>query len=181
MSNKTTEIKRARKIGPRKIGPRKIWSLYICKEKNGCNTCIKNQFHATSEAIQSHHIAINKFFHFDEYFAVHCCVATDLCNFVNQNLPFRVIEAIFLSLQGIFYSLQSYTGPVQWQNRIFPEYYFHTGKNLFSIQGSQVSITGRDGFAVYFLIVLLLNQIYTLSPYCVLVRSLNHYHYTTKM
>ena len=39
-------------------------------------------------------------------------------------------------------SLQSRTGPVQGQNRDFPVYFSHTGKNLFSLQGSQVIETG---------------------------------------
>ena len=39
-------------------------------------------------------------------------------------------------------TLQSRTGPVQGQNRDFPVYFFHTGKNLFSLQGSQVIETG---------------------------------------
>ena len=63
-------------------------------------------------------------------------------------------------------TLQSRTGPVQGQNRDFPVYFFHTGKNLFSLQGSKVMKTDfslygntiqgkpcfhyRDGFAVKF-------------------------------
>ena len=39
-------------------------------------------------------------------------------------------------------TLQSRTGPVQGQNRDFPVYFSHTGKNLFSLQGSQVIETG---------------------------------------
>ena len=39
-------------------------------------------------------------------------------------------------------ALQSRTGPVQGQNRVFPVYFSHTGKNLFSLQGSQVIKTG---------------------------------------
>ena len=41
-----------------------------------------------------------------------------------------------------FTTLQSLTGPVQGQNRVFPEYFSHTEKNLFSLQGSQVMETG---------------------------------------
>ena len=39
-------------------------------------------------------------------------------------------------------TLQSRTGPVQGQNRDFPVYFSHTGKNLLSLQGSQVIETG---------------------------------------
>ena len=39
-------------------------------------------------------------------------------------------------------TLQSLTGPVQSQYRVFPVYFSHTGKNLFSLQGSQVMTTG---------------------------------------
>ena len=39
-------------------------------------------------------------------------------------------------------TLQSHTGTVQGQNRVFPVYFSHTGKNLFSLQGSQVKETG---------------------------------------
>ena len=39
-------------------------------------------------------------------------------------------------------TLQSLRGPVQSQNRVFPVQYFHTGKNLFSLQGSQAMKTG---------------------------------------
>ena len=39
---------------------------------------------------------------------------------------------IFLS------ALHSHTRPVQGQNRVFPVYFSRTGKNLFSLQGSQV-------------------------------------------
>ena len=35
-------------------------------------------------------------------------------------------------------ALQSRTGPVQGQNRVFPVYFSNTGKNLFSLQGSKV-------------------------------------------
>ena len=41
-------------------------------------------------------------------------------------------------------TLQSLTGPVQGQNRVFPVQYFHTGKNLFSIQGSLLEILHRE-------------------------------------
>ena len=43
---------------------------------------------------------------------------------------------------SIQYTLQSLAGPVQGQNRVFPVQYFHTGKNLFSLQGSQLMKTG---------------------------------------
>ena len=39
-------------------------------------------------------------------------------------------------------TLQSRTGPVQGQYRVFPVYFSHTGKNLFSLQGSQLVKTG---------------------------------------
>ena len=39
-------------------------------------------------------------------------------------------------------TLQSRTGPVQGQNRDFPVYFSHTGKNLLSLQGSQMIETG---------------------------------------
>ena len=39
-------------------------------------------------------------------------------------------------------ALQSRTGPVQGQYRVFPVYFSHTGKNLFSLQGFQVIETG---------------------------------------
>ena len=42
----------------------------------------------------------------------------------------------------LIHSLQSRTGPVQGQNRVFPVYHFHTGRNLCSIQGYQVMKTG---------------------------------------
>ena len=45
-----------------------------------------------------------------------------------------------------FTPLQSRTGPVQGQNRDFPVYFSHTGKNLFSLQGSQVIETGFSLF-----------------------------------
>ena len=35
-------------------------------------------------------------------------------------------------------ALQSRTGPVQGQNRVFPVYFSHTGKNLFSSPGNPV-------------------------------------------
>ena len=39
-------------------------------------------------------------------------------------------------------ALQSRTGPVQGLYRDFPVYFSHTGKNLFSLQGSKVMKTG---------------------------------------
>ena len=39
-------------------------------------------------------------------------------------------------------ALQSLIGSVQGQNRDFPVYFFQTGKNLFSLQGSQLMKTG---------------------------------------
>ena len=39
-------------------------------------------------------------------------------------------------------TLQSRTGPVQGQNRVFPVYFSHTGRNMFSLQGSQVIKAG---------------------------------------
>ena len=39
-------------------------------------------------------------------------------------------------------TLQSRTGPVQGQYRVFPVYFSHAGKTLFSLQGFQVMTTG---------------------------------------
>ena len=39
-------------------------------------------------------------------------------------------------------SLQSRTGPVQGQDRVFPVYFSHTGKNLFTLAGIPVMKTG---------------------------------------
>ena len=47
----------------------------------------------------------------------------------------------FVSGCYTFITLQSRRGPVQGQNRVFPVYFSHTGKNLFSLQGSQVMKT----------------------------------------
>ena len=53
--------------------------------------------------------------------------------------------------------LQSRTGPVQDQKRDFPVKFSHTGKNLFSLQGTPALIAGTpvfitgNGFAVYHL------------------------------
>ena len=43
-------------------------------------------------------------------------------------------------------SLQSCTGLVQGQNRVFPVKFSHTGKNLFSLQGTPVLIAGSPVF-----------------------------------
>ena len=45
-------------------------------------------------------------------------------------------------IETSLFKLQSRTGPVHGQNRVFPVYFSHTGKNLFSLQGSQVMKTG---------------------------------------
>ena len=50
----------------------------------------------------------------------------------------RLINGRFMNI----YALQSLIGSVQGQNRDFPVYFFQTGKNLFSLQGSQLMKTG---------------------------------------
>ena len=47
-----------------------------------------------------------------------------------------------LDLTVYFLIIQSRTGPVQGQNRDFPVYFSRTGKNLFSLQGSQLMKAG---------------------------------------
>ena len=42
----------------------------------------------------------------------------------------------------ILTTLQSHTRPVQGQNRVFPVYFSHTGKNLFTLAGIPVMKTG---------------------------------------
>ena len=58
-------------------------------------------------------------------------------------LSWTFVQDFILSLVLLLISaLQSLTGSVQGQNRDFPVYFFPTGKNLFSLQGSQLMETG---------------------------------------
>jgi hypothetical protein len=55
---------------------------------------------------------------------------------------YGVMHCFISDMDSRVNTLQSPTGPVQGQNRVFPVYFSHTGKSLFSLQGSQVIKTG---------------------------------------
>ena len=55
--------------------------------------------------------------------------------------PLNHLESIWYHSEPLD-ALQSRTEPVQGQNRVFPVYLSHTGKYLFSWQGSQMMRTG---------------------------------------
>ena len=59
--------------------------------------------------------------------------------FVNLSICLFSFQILLIDVQP---KLQSRTGTVQGQNRVFPVQFFHTGKNLFSLQGNPVLIAG---------------------------------------
>ena len=63
-------------------------------------------------------------------------------NIIGANIDKGIFFIITLFLDILNSSLQSLTGSLQSENRVFPVKFSHTGKNLFSLQGSQVMETG---------------------------------------
>ena len=74
--------------------------------------------------------------------AIYCPLCSTQCFQTNYLASFQHVIPQQFWIQSELSTLQSRTGPVQGQNGVFSVYFSHTGKNLFSLQGSQVMKTG---------------------------------------
>ena len=74
--------------------------------------------------------------------ALYCPLCSTQCFQTNYLASFQHVIPQQFWIQSELSTLQSRTGPVQGQNGVFSVYFSHTGKNLFSLQGSQVMDTG---------------------------------------
>ena len=79
----------------------------------------------------------------DGYSGIHCELSIGENIYCLLILEWKGKRQQLLRLLKLQWMLaENSTGPVQGQNRVFPVQYFHTGKNLFSLQGTPVLIAG---------------------------------------